>query len=66
MFELAVSSILATAAKHGDYARLSFILDRTIGRVGKEGDSEPDEVAQMPNEELIRLVKDSLKDIEPI
>ncbi len=33
MLEIMIASVMAKAAKDGDYARLSFIMDRSIGRV---------------------------------
>lgn len=33
MIELELASVIAQAAKNGDYSRISFILDRAIGRV---------------------------------
>ncbi len=33
MLEVTVASILAQAAKNGDYSRLEFLLSRTIGKV---------------------------------
>ena len=36
MLEITTASILAKAAKDGDYSRLNFLLDRTVGRVVEE------------------------------
>ena len=33
MLEIMIASVMAKAAKDGDYARLQFLLDRSIGRV---------------------------------
>ena len=33
MIEIMVASIMAKAAKDGDYSRMAFLLDRTIGKV---------------------------------
>lgn len=36
MLEIMVASIMAKAAKSGDFSRMNFILDRSIGRVTSE------------------------------
>ena len=36
MLEIMVASIMAKAAKDGDFSRMNFILDRSIGRVTSE------------------------------
>lgn len=38
MFEVMFASVMAKAAKDGDYGRLNFLLDRTIGRTVDQKD----------------------------
>ena len=63
--ELQFVSIMARAAKDGDYSRLSFILDRIIGKPKlpeeiTEEEKMRAEVKKMTREQLIELVKDDL------
>lgn len=62
VIELAIASIFAQSIKQGDYTRLSFLLDRAIGKVR---DVSPDdesadartELRVLSTEELLRLVQ---------
>lgn len=49
MLHLIVASIMMHAAKHGDYGRMSFLLDRSIGRpdIENSGDDNSGRVFEM-------------------
>ena len=62
MIDLAIASIFAQSAKNGDYQRLAFLLDRTVGKVpdmieDDEDRSEREELAKLSLNELLTLVK---------
>lgn len=52
MIELNIATIFATGTKTGDYARLAFLLDRSIGKPAQDvsfaGTSEPIAIAYVP------------------
>jgi len=58
MLEIAIASIFAQAAKHGDFARLAFLLDRAIGKVKvvEESDQAMQDLAAKSTQELLELV----------
>ena len=62
VLELAIAKIFEQGIKHGDYTRLSFLLDRAIGKVPQifEEEEETDsrqELARLSMQELLSLVK---------
>lgn len=59
MLELTIASILAQAAKGGDYSRLSFLLDRAIGRPVPVDEKQPQSIDEP-------LTKDQLKGLVQI
>ncbi len=67
MLEIAIASVFAQSAKHGDYTRLAFLLDRAIGKVPTV-EIAPDTVsplAALSDEELLSLVRREPKEIGP-
>lgn len=66
MLELSIASIFAQAAKNGDFTRLAFLLDRAIGKVPSvEIEVDPvTPLAQLSDEELLRLVRGAPKELE--
>ena len=62
MIEITVASILARAAKDGDYSRLEFLLSRSIGKVKDvilhEQEAVVDQLKDVPKETLISFLKD--------
>ena len=50
MFELVIASGLVKAVKEGDYTKLNFVLDRTIGKVSEKTQIE------MPEPVIIRRI----------
>lgn len=59
--DLAVISVLRESIEKADHQRLSFLLDRTIGKVpviveDEEENSERAELAKLPIREIIKLV----------
>lgn len=66
VMELAIATILATSAKTGDYQRLSFLLDRAIGKVQvietNPEDETREELRKLSLNELLTLVKTNLPD----
>jgi len=58
MVEIAIAAIFAQAAKHGDFARLAFLLDRAIGKVKvvEESDQALQDLAAKSTQELLELV----------
>ncbi len=59
MLEISIASIFAQAAKHGDFSRLAFLLDRAIGKV-KDVQVADDELAGKTTAELLELVKQKM------
>lgn len=58
MLEIMVASIIVKAAKDGDFSRLNFILDRSIGRVAAEAGAEDQvDTSGMTLEEKIAWLK---------
>lgn len=59
MGEIMVASVMAKAAKDGDYARLSFLLDRAIGRakVEDEEDQGRPDLTPETREKLIAVLR---------
>lgn len=58
MLEIMVASIMVKAAKDGDFSRLNFILDRSIGRAAAEaGEAEGVDTTGMTLEEKIEWLK---------
>lgn len=68
MLEIMVASVMARAAKDGDASRLAFLLDRSIGKIKDMGPMEEDEslleIQAMSDQELVRLVKERLPELE--
>ncbi len=62
MIEIMVASIMVKAAKDGDYARMSFLLDRTIGKPpAHEDDLNSGDSTGMSIEEKIEWLKSRQK-----
>lgn len=71
MLEVAIASVFAQSAKNGDYARLSFLLDRAIGKVPTIELTGEEEIArrelqEMSDHELIKLVKAKMPEFEDV
>jgi hypothetical protein len=70
VLDLYIASILAQGIKLGDFARLAFLLDRTVGRAPTEDPAEAEEdeararLESMPENELIDVVREHLRNIE--
>lgn len=69
MLELAIAQIFVQSAKYGDHQRLSFLLDRAIGKVPAVDltDEETEarrELQGMTDRELLQLVKDKIPELE--
>ncbi len=65
ILDKAIISIFQTSIKHGDFRHLSFLLDRSIGKVketldDEETDDARAELGQLSMKELLHLVKDKL------
>lgn len=65
VLELAIASIFSKSIAQGDFMRLSFLLDRAIGKVpvtveSDEDVSERDTLAKLSMNELLTLVKENL------
>lgn len=61
MGELMVASVMAKAAKDGDYARLAFLLDRQTGKIREEVEATirsitDEDLDKIPRDALIKLV----------
>ncbi len=62
MLEIIIAAIMVKAAKDGDYGRLSFILDRSIGKIATEEDGrENADTSGMTVEEKIAWLKSRQK-----
>lgn len=65
MIEITVASILAKAAKDGDYSRLEFLLTRSIGKVKDVVAHEHVDVVErlkdVPKETLISFLKERVR-----
>lgn len=63
MLEITVAAIFARAAKDGDYQRLEFLLQRTVGKVREETEikfKESDAIRELdshPRESVIALLR---------
>lgn len=59
MLEVTVASILAKAAKDGDYSRLEFLLQRSVGKVKDVSETtiKNDLVEKIPTSDLLSLVQ---------
>lgn len=62
-FDLMVASGIAQGIKTGDYSKISFLLDRTIGKPGPAGEYEEDELSKLSTAELVQLVKEKLPEV---
>ena len=61
--DLAIISVFAQSIKRGDFSRLSFLLDRAIGKVpqvmlDEECDEEMQELRKLTLNEVIKLVQE--------
>lgn len=66
--EAHVASIFMHGIKHGDHLRLSFLLDRAIGKVPIAVEDDEDraarrEIEDLSDEELIRIVAEKLPEL---
>lgn len=66
--ELCIASIFVACIKTGDYTKLSFLLDRAIGKVPVIEETDEDkaarqEIQSLSNDELIRLVTEKLPEL---
>ncbi len=69
MLEVAIASVFAQAAKNGDYTRLSFLLDRAIGKVPVIEPTDEEaaalkDIRDLSDQELLRLVKEKIPELE--
>jgi uncharacterized protein DUF5681 len=62
ILELYIASVLAQGIKTGDFSRLAFILDRTLGKP-KNVDDTDYELKSLSTEELIVLVKEKYPEL---
>jgi len=64
--DVAVCKIFARSIEEGDYGRLSFLLDRCIGKppVSEPLDSDEDDLSAVPTAELLQLIKRAIPDIK--
>lgn len=67
--ELAVASVFVSAIKYGDCSRLAFLLDRAIGKAPIITETEEEiaarqEIHNLSNQELFRLMKEKLPELE--
>ncbi len=61
MGELMIASVMAKAAKDGDYSRLAFLMDRQVGKVKEEIEQtvrsiSDEDLDKIPRDALIKLV----------
>lgn len=61
--ELTIASILMNAIKEGDYARVEFFLNRTIGKVKEEKEVNVN-LHHLPQSEVITLAKEAIEYLE--
>lgn len=62
MLEVMVANIMIKAAETGDYSRLDFILNRSIGKVpNDQNESQPESTSSMTIEEKIQWLKSTPK-----
>lgn len=69
MIELTIAAIFAQCAKHGDYTRLAFLLDRSVGKPqdaspDTEEDDERKELGAMTDGQLLELAKKKIAEFE--
>lgn len=69
MIEMTIAQIFVQSFKHGDHGRLTFLLDRAIGKVPvvEPTDEEAralEELRELTDQELVRLVKEKLPELE--
>jgi hypothetical protein len=57
MIEIMIASVMSKAAKDGDYARLDFLLTRSVGKVKEEIEQT---VKNIPHEDLEQIPRDAL------
>ena len=57
MGELMIASVMAKAAKDGDYSRLAFLMDRQVGKVKEEIEQT---VRSITDEDLDKIPRDAL------
>jgi single-stranded DNA-specific DHH superfamily exonuclease len=67
--ELAIASIFMNAIRHGDANRLSFLLDRAIGKVPVITETSEEKAArqaiqELSDQELTQLIKQKIPEIE--
>ncbi len=67
MLELMVASIMARATKDGDYSRLDFLLQRTIGKVKDkvEVSAKPTMTIHRPDGTTLELTQGDIQHEEP-
>ncbi len=69
MLEACIAKIFQESYAKGDFTRLSFLLDRAIGKVPAVQPTDDEaaalqEIRDLSNEELIKLVKEKLPELE--
>ncbi len=69
VLELAIAKIFEQSVRYGDYQRLAFLLDRSIGKAPVTSPDDDDESARkqlegLSDRELLRLVKEKLPELE--
>lgn len=57
IYEITIAAILATSAKNGDFARLAFILDRTIGKPKNEDDGDVNDNDEQLSDTELQLIR---------
>lgn len=71
VIELSIASIFSKCVENGDYTRLSFLLDRAIGKVPSIAESDEEtlaraEIQSLSDQELLRLITEKLPELTSI
>ena len=64
MIEIMIASVMVKAAKDGDYARLDFLLTRSVGKVKEEIEQTiknvtDEDLENLPQDALLKLISNS-------
>jgi uncharacterized FlaG/YvyC family protein len=64
--DIALASIIISAAREGDVQKLQFVLDRMVGKVVPKSDKivEQESLKQIPTEKLLALIEGMPNSIE--
>ena len=66
VMDLSICKMFEKCLEEGDYTRLSFLLDRCIGKapVAEPLDNDGDDLSGIPTAELLQLIKRAIPDIK--